>query len=86
MRNEITTYADGYGIWHAKVSLGIKAPSDMLNSDNLRRVARRAIRREVEARSKVGKGYEFRLEVEKVDMDSMNRIWAITYKEMEITK
>lgn len=85
MRNTITTWANGYGTWHAKVELGQARPSDLLDIDNIRRVARRAIRREVEARNKVGKNYEFRLDIKETDLKADNRIYSVTFKEMEIS-
>jgi hypothetical protein len=80
-RNKVTTWADGFGVWHAKVHLAIATPSDTLPIDSVRRVARRAIRREVEARQIVGQGYRFNIEVDKTDLGADNRFYSITFRE-----
>ena len=81
-KNKIETWADGYGVWHAKVTLAIATPSDTLPIDNVRRVARRAIRREVEARQMVGDGYRFRIGIDKTVLGADNRFYSITFKEV----
>jgi hypothetical protein len=81
MRNKVTTWADGFGIWHATVHLAIATPSDTLRYDSVRSVARRAIRREVEARQIVGRGYRFKIEVDKTDLRADNRLYSITFRE-----
>lgn len=81
MKNRIETWADGFGNWHAKVHLAIATPSDGLDIYNVRRVARRAIRREVEARQTVGQGYRFKIEIDKTDLGADNRLYSITFKE-----
>jgi len=80
-RNKIETFSDGFGVWYAEVTIGYPAPSDMINSDSLRASARRAIRREVEARQNVGAGYRFRLEVFRNRLGADNRLYSITYRE-----
>lgn len=47
----MTTWADGFGIWHARVPL----------TPDSRNVAQRAIRRELEARGALGEGYRVRV-------------------------
>lgn len=81
MKNRIETWADGFGNWHAKVTLAIATPSDTLDIDNVRRVARRAIRREVEARQIVGRGYRFKIEIDKTLLGADNRIYSVTFRE-----
>lgn len=81
-RNKVTTWADGYGVWHAKVTLAIATPSDTLKIDNVRRVARRAIKRELEARQIVGEGYRFKIGIDKTDLCADNRLYSLTFKEV----
>lgn len=85
-RNKIHTYADGFGVWYAEVTIGYPAPSDAINSDSIRASARRAIRREVEARGHVGAGYQFRLEVFKNRLGADNRLYSITYREATLNR
>lgn len=80
-RNKIVTWADGFGLWYARVELGVKAPSDLLNPASLRTVARRAIRREIQARQ-AGEVAPVRVFVYDNELDSMNRMLSITYKEL----
>lgn len=82
MKNKVETWADGFGIWHAKVTLAVATPSDTLPIDNIRRVARRAIRREVELRQKVGHGYRFRIAIDKTNLGADNRLYSLTFKEV----
>jgi hypothetical protein len=83
-RNTITTYADGFGVWHARVTLGYPAPCDALDGNSLRGAARRAIRRELEARAPRGglQGYRLRVEVAQNELGADNRLYSITYKEV----
>lgn len=81
MKNKVTTWSDGFAVWYARVDLAIATPSDTLNIDNVRRVARRAIRREVEARQIVGKGYRFKIEIDKTHLGADNRIYSVTFRE-----
>jgi nucleotide-binding universal stress UspA family protein len=81
MRNTITTWANGYGIWHAKVTLGVATPSDTLNSASVRAVARRAIKREIEARQHKGSPWPLRIEVVANELGADNRLYSITYAE-----
>ena len=82
-RNKVTTWADGYGVWHAKVTLAIATPSDTLKIDNVRRVARRAIKRELEARAnRFGlAGYKTKIGIDKTDLGADNRLYSITFVE-----
>lgn len=82
-RNKVTTLADGFGVWHAKVTLAIATPSDTLPIDSVRRVARRAIRREIELRNhpKYLEGYVTRIEIDKTDLGADNRFYSITFRE-----
>lgn len=81
-RNRVETWSDGFGNWYATVHLAIATPSDTLPIDSVRRVARRAIRREVEARQNVGEGYRFRIRVDKTDLGADNRLYSITFREV----
>ena len=80
-RNSVTTWANGYGIWHAKVKLGVATPSDGLNSDSLRATARRAIRRELKERDAYSGNYRVRIEVVANELGADNRLYSITYAE-----
>lgn len=83
MKNRIETWADGFGVWHAKVHLAIATPSDTLNIDSVRRVARRAIRSEIEARApRTGLGdYRVKIEIDKTHLGADNRFYSITFRE-----
>lgn len=80
-RNSVATWADGYGRWHARVNLAIATPSDGLNSDSIRGVARRAIKREIELRQFKGTPWPLRIEVVANDLGADNRLRSITYAE-----
>jgi hypothetical protein len=82
-RNKVTTWADGFGRWYARVDLAIATPSDTLPIDSVRRVARRAIRREIELRNhpKYLEGYVTRIEIDKTDLGADNRFYSITFRE-----
>lgn len=85
MRNKTTIWADGYGIWHAKVTIGRPAPSDDINIGYIRSTVRRMIRRAIDARqsqSIMGK-YRLRLIVEANQLGADNRLYSITFKESE---
>ena len=83
MKNKVVTWADGFGVWHARVELAIATPSDSLNIDNVRRVARRAIKRELMARQSLESlyGYKTKIEVDKTDLGADNRLYSITFVE-----
>ena len=82
-KNKVETWADGYGVWHAKVTLAIATPSDTLNIDNVRRVARRAIKRELMARQSLESlyGYKTKIGIDKTDLGADNRLYSITFVE-----
>lgn len=82
-RNKVTTWADGFGRWYARVDLAVATPSDTLPIDSVRRVARRAIRREIELRNhaKYLEGYVTRIEIDKTDLGADNRLYSITFRE-----
>lgn len=80
-RNSVTTWANGYGVWHARVNLAVATPSDGLNSDSLRATARRAIKREIEARQFKGTPWPLKIEVVANDLGADNRLRSITYAE-----
>lgn len=82
-RNKVSTWADGFGIWHATVHLAIATPSDTLRYDSVRSVARRAIRRELEWRAPregLG-GYRVKIVLDKTDLRADNRLYSVTFKE-----
>lgn len=62
-RNRIRTWADGFGNWHAHITLGLPiAHADLAGQlSKLRASARRAIRRELLARDALGNGYRIKL-------------------------
>lgn len=65
----VTVWANGFGVWHARVPV---------TSDS-RRVAQRAIRRELELRGAVGKGY--RVAIRPVSVDGDRVPGTVTYAE-----
>ncbi len=72
----VTTYADGFGRWHARVQFpepGYGPQYLDANIDRIRAKARRAIRREMLAREFVGHDLVVRVEVVACDQDSLNR-------------
>lgn len=83
-RNTITTYADGFGRWYAGVTIGYPAPSDSLNAASIRASARRAIRRELEARApRAGlQGYRVRIEICGNSLGADNRMYGLTFREV----
>lgn len=80
----VSTYADGLGIWHAKVSFPYPgySPSYLAaNIDRIRAKARRAIRREILQRE-AGPIGPIRIHVSANDLDHMNRMQSITFSEV----
>ena len=82
-KNKVETWSDGFAVWYARVDLAIATPSDTLNIDNVRRVARRAIKRELEARAnRFGlAGYKTKIGIDKTDLGADNRLYSITFVE-----
>ena len=81
----VTTWADGFGIWHARVAFPAPGygPAHLdKRRDAIRRKARRAIRAELTARGECSPSYRLRLEVAANDLDHMNVMWSLTYKEV----
>ena len=82
----VTTWADGFGIWHAKVSdsigWGNAGKRDIARHwSNIRARARRAIRAEILARE-AGPIEPVRLEVENTsDPTGTGVIFSVTFKE-----
>lgn len=83
MNNKVTTWADGFGIWHARVTLAIATPSDTLKYDSVRSVARRAIRREIVARAPRHGLCDYRVKIvlDKTDLRADNRLYSVTFRE-----
>lgn len=86
MRATVKTWADGYGIWHARVSdprgWGNAGERNIARHiDSIRATARRAIRREILARED-GPIAPVRLVVENTsDPTGTGVIFAVTFKE-----
>ena len=61
----VTTWADGFGVWHARVDFAGEYDSDDigLHRSRLRRKAQRAIRRELEERDAIGKRVACRVQL-----------------------
>lgn len=78
----VTTWADGYGLWSAKVTLpGGYGPQAMDREvSRLRRKARNAIRREVLARE--AGPVRIRVQVVAQGLDDMNVMHSITFGEV----
>lgn len=82
----VHTYADGFGIWHARVefpSPGYGPGYLDAEWSRIRAKARRAIRREILARAPRGgaPGWVCRVEVVANDLDSLNRMHSVTFAE-----
>lgn len=80
--NSIETSADGFGVWQAKVVFPERMPERMLSVDNLRRVARRAIKRELMLRGECSADYRVRVEVWTTNLDAQNFLHSITFREV----
>lgn len=79
----VTTWADGFGNWHAKVQFeppGYGNTHLAANIDRIRAKARRAIRREILARER-GPIRPVRVHVSENDLDHMNVMRSITFAE-----
>jgi hypothetical protein len=82
----VTTWANGFGVWHAKVEFPYPGYGDYLDEaiGRIRRKAVRAIRREIIARETTRRGKpRFRCYVEVADnhQDAQGRFTYITYRE-----
>ena len=84
MSEIITTWADGFGNWHAKVTFPYPGYGPQYlesNIDRIRAKARRAIRREILARQN-GAIKAVKVYVSANELDHMNRMQSITYGEV----
>ena len=79
----VTTSADAFGNWHAKVIFPAPGYGPQYldeNADRIRAKARRAIRAEIAARQSSPVG-PVRVEVKANSLDHLNRMRSITYSE-----
>ena len=82
---EVQTWANSFGIWHAKVNfsfgVGNTSEGEALKHRAVA-IAKEAIRRELKLRegNKLGR---LRYEIAENKIDSLNRLWSITVKERE---
>jgi hypothetical protein len=81
----VTTYANGFGIWHARVdfpSPGYGPGYLRAHGDRIRAKARRAIRREILARERDGITLRpVRVHVSHNDLNHMNQMRSLTFAE-----
>ncbi|WP_372663612.1 hypothetical protein [Amycolatopsis kentuckyensis] len=79
----MTTWADGYGRWYARVNFpGGYGPSHLNGEvDRIRAKARRAIRRELAERGALGPGWQCRVVLVESALDHMNVTHSLTYRE-----
>lgn len=83
-RESVTWWADSFGRWHVKVAFpgrGYGPDTLQAEGDRIRAKARRAMRREISARQTVGPGWRCAIEVAENDLDHMNVMRSITYRE-----
>lgn len=82
-KESVTTWADGFGTWHAKITLPEGyGPDHMAHTmPRLRAKARRAIRRELNVRGAISDDYRLRITVESTDLSHMNTMYAVTFRE-----
>ena len=81
----VTTWANFAGVWHAKINFPYPGygPQFLEEHGNaIRAKARRAIRKEILSRQSVSSRWECRIEVSENDLDSLNRMHSLTYREM----
>ncbi len=84
-KETVTTWANGFGRWFAKVEFPTSGygPQHLeANIDRIRAKARRAIRREINARQELTSDYFVYVQVEESDIDSLNVMHSITYGEV----
>ena len=82
----VTTWADSRGRWHARVDFPYPGYGDALAGewDRIRAKARRAIRRELEARGEIGAGYAVRVElVRSTQHPSALTTTSVTFAEVD---
>lgn len=84
----VHTWCDAYGVWHARVTFPSPYGPQYLATqiDRIRAKARRAIRAEIVARTAPWhdptlRAFRCRVHVSGSKLDSMNRMWDITYTE-----
>ena len=83
----VTTYADGFGLWHAVISCrdGGYGNAGEWNLDRhwsrLRAMARRAIRRELAVRSEASPDYALRLDVHGVREFGTGVVYRVEFVE-----
>lgn len=77
------TWADGFGVWHARIGLpgnGYTPQQLEANKERIRSKARRAIRREIGIRQ-APQSFTVHLQVAGSDLGANNLTRSITYKE-----
>jgi hypothetical protein len=80
----VTTWANSSGHWHARVDFpaaGYGPGHLRANIDRIRAKARRAMRREIGQRQNVDRQWRCRVVVADSDLDHMNVMHSITYRE-----
>lgn len=80
----VVTWADGFGTWHARVEFPFPGYGPQYLAENITRIrakARRAIRRELVARYQVSPAYRLSIHIEANNLDHLNRMHSITFKE-----
>lgn len=85
----VTTWADGFGVWHSRITFPFPGYGPHFTDtqwDRIRAKGRRAIKREIVQRNATRsnptmRGYVCRIQVAHVDLDHMNRMQSVTFKE-----
>lgn len=83
MKETVTTWADGLGVWHARIDFPLPGYGPAYldrHIDRIRAKARRAIRREIEVRQGAHPA-PVRISVAANCLDHMNVMRSITYRE-----
>lgn len=88
-RNTLTSWADGFGLWHCRVEFGSHGYGNTgfyaleRHWDSIRGTARRAMRREIQSRSALDLiGKRLRIEVEAQGIHASTNVWySVTFKE-----
>jgi hypothetical protein len=83
MTEKVTTWANGYGLWHARVTLSEPyGPSALAAEiDRIRAKARRAIKSEIRQRQSV-QNFRCAIQIVDKDLDHMNVTRSITFAEV----